>query len=381
MAHRIYLDNNATTELDPRVAAVMIQDIEEALPANPSSVHFFGQQAKNKLTKARSILASHLKASPQEILFTSGGTESLNFLIRGFAASSKPTHILSSSIEHSCIEKTLVSLQQDGCDVTFLPVTHEGNVSIKLIEQSITKNTKLLVFSAVNGETGVKQNIEELAEVALRYNIPLIIDGVALLGKEPFQIPKGVTGMAFSAHKFHGPKGVGFVFLRSHAKIPPLLTGGGQERGLRSGTENLTGILGLAKAIEILQEELPLATKRMEELRDYFEQELMQQLPLVQVNGSSKRICNLSNLAFPNVDAETLLIQLDLYGIAASHGSACSSGALEPSRILTQMGYPPDRTKSSVRFSLSRNTTKEELDRTIYLLTQLIPQLSNPSNS
>ncbi|MBS0626992.1 MAG: aminotransferase class V-fold PLP-dependent enzyme, partial [Verrucomicrobia bacterium] len=217
--------------------------------------------------------------------------------------------------------------------------------------------------------------LEALSNLALKYNIPLIIDGVALLGKEPISIPPGVTGMGFSAHKFHGPKGIGFIFLRSHTKISPLLTGGGQEYGLRSGTENLTCILGLAKAISLLQQKLPEATLKMQFLKDYFEDNLLKALPFIQINGLGPRICNVSNIAFPGVDAETLLIQLDLQGVAASHGSACSSGALEPSRILTQMGLPSSLTKSSLRFTLSRDTTQEEIDQTIFLLTHLVEKL------
>lgn len=374
MKPRIYLDNNATTALDPEVAKIMIQDLSSP-PSNPSSLHAFGQEAKRKLLGARQAIASYLQVKPTEVLFTSGGTESMNFLLKGLIDPTTKPHIITSNVEHSCVEKTLQELEKKGSTVSYLPAGLRCFVSIDDIEKAIQPNTKLLVFSAVNGETGVKQDLEALSTLALKYNIPLVIDGVALLGKEEFSIPKGVTGMGFSAHKFHGPKGVGFVFLRSHTKISALLTGGGQEYGFRSGTENLTGILGLAKAISLLKDKLPLATKKMQSLRDSFEEKLLKDLPALRINGSAPRICNVSNLAFPGVDAETLLIQLDLQGIAASHGSACSSGALEPSRVLTQMGLSSSLTKSSLRFTLSRDTTEEEIDHTASILSYLAKNL------
>lgn len=374
MTSRIYLDNNATTALDPAVASVMIQDLSSP-PSNPSSLHSFGQESKKKLLGARQTIATYLKVKPTEILFTSGGTESMNFLLKGLINPTIKTHILTSNVEHSCVEKTLQDLEKKGCEVTYLPAGLRCFISTDEIEKAIQPHTKLLVFSAVNSETGVKQDLEALSTLALKHKIPLIIDGVALIGKEPFLIPPGITGMGFSAHKFHGPKGVGFVFLKSHTKIAPLLLGGGQEYGLRSGTENITGILGLAKAISLLQEKLPSATEKIQSLKDYFEEKLLQELPFIHINGSGSRICNVSNIAFPGVDAETLLIQLDLQGVAASHGSACSSGAIEPSRILTQMGLPSSLTKSSLRFSFSRNTSQEEIDHTLSLLTYLVKNL------
>ncbi|MES2200437.1 MAG: cysteine desulfurase family protein [Chlamydiota bacterium] len=375
MKPRIYLDNNATTALDPKVIEVMIQDLSSP-PSNPSSLHTFGQEAKRKLLGARQAIATYLKVKPTEIIFTSGGTESMNFLLKGLIQPSSKPHIITSNVEHSCVEKTLQDLENKGCEVTYLPATLRCFISCEDIEKAIQPHTKLLVFSAVNSETGVKQDLEALSILALKYNIPLVIDGVALLGKEEFSIPKGITGIGFSGHKFHGPKGAGFVFLRSHTKISPLLIGGGQEYGLRSGTENLTGILGLAKAVSLLKEKLPLATEKMQTLKDSFEKNLLKALPSIHINGSFPRICNVSNIAFPGVDAETLLIQLDLQGVAASHGSACSSGALEPSRILTRMGLSSSLTKSSLRFTLSRDTSQEEIDQTITLLTYLVKNLT-----
>ena len=376
---KIYLDNNATTLIDPRVAAVMIENLNSP-PENPSSIHFFGREAKNKLLKAREILANYLKAKPHEILFTSGGTESMNLLLKGLISPSSKPHILTSNIEHACVENTLLDLQSKGCEVTFLKAGLKGFVDVEEIEKAITPATQFLVFGAVNSETGVKIDLESLSRLAFQKQIPLLVDGVALLGKEPILLYPGITGIGFSAHKCHGPKGVGFVFFRSKTFAPPLsplLIGGGQEYGFRSGTENMMGILGLAKAIELLQEELDASRKKMLLLRDRFEQALTTPMPFIQINGTGERTCNVSNLCFPGVDAETLLIQLDLYKIAASQGSACSSGALEPSRVLIQMGLSPSLAKSSIRFSLSKFNTEEEIDTTVHLLKMLIPKLKS----
>jgi len=377
MKLRIYLDNNATTALDPSVAEVM-REMLSSPPGNPSSSHTFGQEAKKKLIKARNVIARHLNVKPGEIIFTSGGTESMNFLIKGLVDPRLSPHIVTSNVEHSCVEETLSSLEKLGCNTTYLPAGLGCRTSAADIEKAIRPDTKLLVFSAVNSETGVIQNMEELSDIALRHGIALVIDGVALPGKEFFSIPKGVTGIGFSAHKFHGPQGVGFVFIRSGTKITPLLTGGGQEYGLRSGTENLIGITGLSRAITLLETELAPASERMKMLRDRFENALIEAIPSVQINGANPRVCNVSNLAFPGVDAETLLIQLDLNGIAASHGSACSSGSLEPSRVLTRMGVSPSLTKSSLRFSFSRYSTIEEVDYTVNCLVELNKLLLKP---
>ena len=227
----------------------------------------------------------------------------------------------------------------------------------------------------VNNETGVKTDIQAIAAIAYEAGIPFLVDGVALLGKELFSIPLGVSAMCFSGHKLHAPQGTGFAFIRSNFKLHPLLTGGEQEFGHRGGTENVLGILSLAKAIEFLQAELPEASRRMLELRDKFENILLQELKNVSINGEGPRVVNTSNLAFSGVDGESLLINLDREGIAASHGSACSSGGLEPSRALLNMGLPLELVRSSIRFSLSRFTTESEILESCRLIIQIIRKL------
>lgn len=368
--NKIYLDNNATTQVDPRVAEVVYQELT-ASPSNPSSVHFFGQKAKKRLLRARETVASFFSLKPQEVIFTSGATESLNLLLRGIRAE----HIVSSDLEHSCVYDTLKDLEKMGTRVTYLATGPYGAVTREQVESHLRPNTGLLVLGAANSETGVKNPIELLAEIALSRGIPFVVDGVAALGKDSFVFHPGITAAGFSGHKFHAPQGVGFALIRSSLKLSPLCTGGGQEYGKRSGTENLPGIVGLAKALELLSQELPERTQRMQSLRDHFEKRLQASLEDVEINGEGARVANTSNLSFLGVDGETLLLHLDQGGVAASHGSACASGALEPSRVLTHMGLAKERVRSAVRFSLSHLTTLEEINRTVELLLSLIPRL------
>lgn len=366
--NRIYLDHNATTPLAPSVLEAMVAELVRG-PRNPSSIHTFGQEAKKTLVHARATIAHFLHVKPHEILFTSSGTESLNLLIRGLLPQT-PCHILTTDLDHPCIYETLQSLPEH--EVTFLSPGLSGAPSSQQIEAALRPTTRLIVLSAVNSETGVKLDLEGVAQVAQTASIPLVIDGVALLGKEPFTIPSGVTAMGFSGHKIHGPKGTGFAFLRSKTKLTPLLTGGSQEHKLRAGTENLPGIVGLAEAISLLEKNQEAYTRQMQTLRDRFEHELKTHIPQLTINGSGPRVVNTSNICFPNIDGESLLIHLDMEGIAASHATACSSGALEISRVLLSMGIPREKAASSLRFSLSRTNTEEDILRACSVLTKIV---------
>jgi cysteine desulfurase len=366
---RIYLDNNGTTGVDPKVLEAMLSDLS-LTPANPSAVHFYGSQAKMRLLKARQTIASYLNVLPQELTFTSSGTESLNTLLRSVKG-----HLITTDVEHAAVFNTVKWLEAEGNPVTYLSVGHLGAVTPLQVEAALRPDTRCLVLSAANNETGVKTDLERMAEIAKKNNLFFIVDGVALLGKEPMTLFEGISGMAFSGHKLHAPKGIGLTFLRSCHKIPPLILGGGQESSKRSGTENLSGIIGFAAAIELLKSELDSASRRMCALRDRLESGLIQRLSDVLINGEGPRVVNTSNLAFLGVDAETLLLSLDLAGVAASHGSACASGALEPSRVLLNMGYSNERARSSLRFTLSRFTTEEEIERAIEIICGIISQL------
>lgn len=371
---KTFLDNNATSAVAKEVADAILEELTMP-PSNPSSTHHFGQQAKSRLLQARTSIARYLGVKPTEIIFTSGGTESMNWLIEGTCASHKMGHIITSNVEHSCVEKSLHKMERLGWDVSFLEAGLYGAVLPSQIEAALKETTRLIVLGGANSETGVKHDIDLIAAIAKREKIDFIIDAVALFGKEPLLLPKGVTGAGFSAHKFHGPKGAGFAYIKSPYHIDAMMRGGSQEFSLRAGTENLPGIIGIAKAIDLLSEQLPMASQRMQALRDLFESDLARIASPILINGEGVRVCNTSNLAFPGVDGETLLIQLDLHGIQASHGSACSSGSLEPSRILMNMGYSKDRAKSSLRFSLSRFTTNEEITKAATIIAKIVSQL------
>ena len=371
---RIYLDHNATTPLDPHVARIMAQELFP-LWGNPSSLHREGQAARARLVESRQIISSFLGVKPSELIFTSSGTEALNMVIRGFFGSSFRGHILTSNVEHSAVFATVKQLQSYGCEATFLSPGLWGAVTLDAVKMAIQPNTRLIALMAVNNETGVKTDIEAIAAFAQERGIPLVVDGVALLGKELIRIPPGVSAMCFSGHKCHAPKGSGLAVIRSSLKLEPFITGGEQEFGRRGGTEDLMAIAGLAEAVKILQKELPAATERMSMLRDRLEEGLIEQLSQVTRNGQGPRICNTSNLSFGAIEGEVLLTSLDLAGIAVSHGSACASGALEPSRILVNMGVTKEQAESAIRFSLSRFTTEQEIDACIEIVCRVVRRL------
>lgn len=366
----IYLDNNATTPLDEEVLQAMLQEV--MLPLNPSSVHTYGMHAKQLLKNARGQVARCLGVHPEELFFTSGGTESLNMLIRGLYP--QAGKILTTSVEHASVHNTITYLKQQGASVTYIPVGAWGAPTLSQIQEHLDAKVALIVLSAVYSETGVKLDLNAVAALAEQYHIPLVIDAVALLGKELFQIPSGVSGMAFSSHKLHGPKGVGAAYLAPHSKISPLLYGGHQEQGLRPGTEPLQEIIGFAKALQIACDALPQASTHMRRVQQHFESTLKTHLNCIEINGEGPRVCNTSNIAFHGIDGETLLLALDRAGIYASMGSACSSGAIEPSRVLLNMGFDKARAKSSLRFSFSRKTTLDEIDRALSYMIKIAKQ-------
>lgn len=372
----LYLDHNATTPLDPRVLGVM-QGALEHLFGNPSSLHSKGRESRSSLQKARGAIAALLGFRPQELTFCSGGTEGMNMLLRGWCRQHPNGHVLTSSGEHACVYETLQMLQQAGQNVTFLSPGPHGAVLPESVEpylQAAQGVPQLLVFMAVNNETGVKTDLHGMASLSERFGAHFFVDGVAALGKEPIAIPAGVNAFCCSAHKIYGPKGIAAVAVRGWS-CPALLTGGGQELGRRAGTENVPAILAFAEAVKYVQLEQQQALPRIMQLRDLFEQELFQQLPEIVRHGSGPRVGNTSNLSFLGVDGEALLIALDQMGIAASHGSACASGAIEPSRVLIEMGVPREQARSSIRFSLGRTTTEEEIKRAIAALCQIVPSL------
>jgi len=370
MKPRIYLDNNASTCVDQDVWRAVIRDFPNCV-GNPSSIHLEGQASRQLLTQARQAIADHLAVPSQDIIFNSGGTEGLNTILRGIFQAYPKGHMITSDAEHACVYNTVQDMQQQGCELTVLPAGLWGAVTPEAVKAALRPTTRLIALMAVNNETGVKTDIEAIAAIAEEAGVFFLVDGVALLGKEQFSIPQGVSAMCFSGHKFHAPKGVGFAFWRSKMKLPSLILGGSQEFGRRAGTENLLGIVALSAAVACLKKALPEASVRMQRLRERLEQGLLSSVPAAQINGLGPRICNTVNISFAGVDGETLLMNLDMKGIAVSHGSACASGALEPSRILLNMGISMAQARSAIRFSLSRFTTEQEIDQCIDIVSKL----------
>ncbi len=360
----IFFDNNATTPILKEVVEAMMIDLD-GVPRNPSSITSFGRDGRVKIIKARKIIANYLNVYQDEVFFTSGGTESNHTMINGFY-NRNPGTIITTKIEHASI---LESIKYTTKNVTYLEVDEGGTPTLKQIENSITSTTSFIVISGANNETGVLNSIEEISDLANFYNIPLLVDGVALLGKCIFTpLHKNIGAISFSGHKCHGPKGIGILVVRKKFNIQPIFRGGNQEMGMRAGTENLSAILGLSKAFELIDASYFTYIKT---LRDYFENEL-KKIISYEINGLGDRISNTSNIYMPNIDANKLLINLDQNRVIVSLGSACSSGAINPSHVLLSMGYSKERALSSLRFSFSRLNTKTEIDKAIFILKKIV---------
>ncbi len=374
MKRPIYLDHNANTPVDPRVVEKIHEYLKE-MYGNPSSSHRFGKKINHYLTSVRDALAAFLAVRSEEIVFTSGGTEGINLLIRGMFDEDKTGHIVTSNVEHSCVLNTVKCMEKRGVAVTYLSPGVWGAIKPEAVLQAIRPDTRLIALMSVNNETGVKTEIEPIAQMAREKNIPFIVDAIAHLGREELRIYPGISAMAFSGQKIHAPPGVGFCYIKRSLKLSPLFTGGAQQSGRRAGTENLPGIVGLGEAVKILSENQHKFTQKMHGLREHFESKLKERIPDLFINGEGPRSVSTSNLYFKGVDGETLLTLLDMEGIAASHGSSCSSGSLEPSRILVNMGYSLQRVNSSLRFSFSRDTTEEEIHEAVKVISFLVSKL------
>ncbi len=376
---RIYLDHNATTPLLPAVIDRMTAVLREEF-GNPSSVHHFGQQAKASLDDARTDVANLIGAEPSEILFTSGGTEADNIAIRGAAEALEATgkrHLIASAIEHEAILNTLKALAKRGWRTTLLPVDQSGIVSVDTLRNALDDETAVVSVMHANNEIGTIQPIAELARVAHDHGASFHTDAVQSAGKIPVSVKTvGVDMLSMSAHKFYGPKGVGALWIRRGLRVLPLLTGGRQERSRRAGTENVPGIAGMGVAARMAAAKMAEEGRRLAALRDRLEAGILRGVPGTAVNGSTEaRVPNTTNISFDRVEAESLLIALDLEGVAVSTGSACSSGTLEPSHVLKAMGFNAHRTQNSIRFSLGAANTEAEIDRVIAVLPRIVEKL------
>jgi cysteine desulfurase len=347
---------------------------------NASSVHHFGQQAKAAVDDARSAVAALINADPSEIVFTSGGTEADNFAIRGAADAFEPTgrrHLIASAIEHEAVLNTLKALARHGSRTTLLPVDHSGIVSPDRLRESITSDAALVSVMHANNEIGTIQPIAELAAIAHEHGALMHTDAVQSAGKIAVDVRAlGADLLSLSAHKFNGPKGVGVLWIKRGTRLQPTMTGGKHERNRRAGTENVPGISGLGVAARLAAAKIASETARVGALRDRLEAGILAAVPGTTLNGArDERVPNTTNISFDRVEAESLLIALDLEGIAVSTGSACSSGTLEPSHVLRAMGLPAHRTQNSLRFSLGMFSTAEEVDFVVATLPRLVEKL------
>ncbi|HVN80932.1 MAG TPA: cysteine desulfurase NifS [Terriglobia bacterium] len=375
---RIYLDNNATTRVAGEVLQAMMPFYTDSY-GNASSIHWFGQGAKEAIDGARLQVGKMLRAEPNEIIFTSGGTESDNLAIRGIveASSAREKHIITSQIEHHAVLHTCEALQQQGVSVTYVPVDSGGQVDPDAVKKAILPSTILISIMHANNEVGTIQPIREIGEIAQEHDIYFHTDAVQAAAKLPLDVNEfGADMLSIAGHKFHSPKGIGALYVRKGTRIRPLFYGGGHERNRRAGTENVAQIVGLGKAAELAVSGLERRSLEIAELRDYFESQVRQSIPETHLNGAANgRLCNTSNLRFQQVESEGMVINLDLAGVACSTGSACSSGSIEPSHVLTAMGLPTSEAFGSVRFSLSRYTTRDEINQVLAILPAIVERL------
>lgn len=372
---KVYLDNGATTQVAKEVAKSM-QTILTKKFGNPSSLHRYGEEAKKELDKARELIAKKINAEPDEIIFTSGGTEADNLAIKGIAYNykEKGNHIITSRIEHPAVLKACEALEKEGFELTYLSVDKEGFVDLKKLEEAITPETILVTIIHANNEIGTIQEIEKIGQVCKEKNVTFHTDAVQSFTKTPIDVKQmNIDLLSLSAHKLHGPKGIGALFIKKGIKLKPLFDGGGQEKKIRSGTENLPGIVGFSKAVEISKEKDP---EKIKKLRNMLISGIEKNIPDTILNGPrDKRLVNNINIAFKYVEGESLLYQLDSKGIAVSTGSACSSKSLEPSHVLLAIGLKPEVAHGSIRLTLSRYTTKEEIKYTIKNLMEIVKNL------
>ena len=359
------MDHSATTPVDPLVLEAMLPYFSEKY-GNASSLHSFGLEAKEALEAAREKVAGLLGASPEEIIFTSGGTESDNLALKGIARRNqeKGKHIITTSVEHPAILETCRKLEKEGFEVTYLPVNNAGLVDLAALESAIRKDTILISVMHANNEVGTIQPLEEIGKIAKNRDIYLHTDAVQSLGKIPTDVnDMGVDLLSLSAHKLYGPKGVGALYIRKGTRLDSIIQGGGHERGLRSGTENVAGIVGMARAAELANQTMTAEAERLTRLRDRLAKLVLEAVPDAWINGTmKKRLPGNLNFGFRYVEGESLLLFLDSMGIAVSTGSACSSHKLEPSHVLRSLGLKPEECHGSLRVTLGRSNTEEDVD-------------------
>lgn len=372
---RVYLDNNATTPVLPEVFEAMRPYFSERF-GNASSIHHHGQDTRAAVEAARDSVSALLGCRPSEVIFTSGGTESDNLAIAGLTTPGD--HVITSSVEHHAVLHAAKHLPQIGCEVTFLPVDGRGLVDPADIRRALRPNTKLISIMMANNETGVLQPVEEIGKIAAEASVIFHTDAVQAAGKIPIEVQRiGCHALSVSGHKIHAPQGVGALYLRKGTRIQPLFQGGRHERSRRAGTENVPGIVGLGKAAGLaLQGFRRGDDKKLAALRDRLQQGILAQVDEAGINADgAPRVPNTTNIYFDHIDGEAMVIALDLKGLAVSTGAACSSGAIEPSHVLTAMGLTRDRARASIRLSLGKQTTEEDIDFALTLIPETVTRL------
>ena len=375
---KVYLDNNATTKVDEEVVKAMIPYFSEYY-GNPFSLHLFGAETGKAVSEARQTIADILKAKPSEIIFTASGSEADNLAIRGIAKAYKHRgkHIITSTIEHPAVKNTFMDLMEDGFEVTMVPVDENGVMIMDEFKKALREDTILVSVMHANNEVGTFQPIEEIAKITKERKIIFHVDAVQTMGKvEIYPEKMGIDLLSFSGHKFHAPKGIGVLYKRDGVRLARIITGGNQEGKRRPGTSNVPYIVGLAKALQMAVANMKEEWNREETLRDYFEDEVSKRIPEIKINGKgARRLPGTSSITFKYLEGESMLLNLSLKGIAVSSGSACSSDSLQPSHVLLAMGVPAEFAHGTLRFSLSKYTTKEEIDYTIESLVEIIGKL------
>jgi cysteine desulfurase len=372
---RVYFDNNASTPVLPEVFDVMRPYFGERF-GNASSIHHHGQDTRAAVERARESVATLVGCRPSEIVFTSGGTEGDNLAIFGLARPGD--HVISSTIEHHAVLNACKHLEEMGCEVTYVPVDGRGQVDPDDVRRAQRANTRLITIMMANNETGVLQPVEEIGKIAAAADVYFHADGVQAAGKVPLDVNRiGCDLLSISGHKMHAPQGVGALYVRKGTLLQPMLYGGRHERSRRAGTENVPGIVALGKAAELAREALEHGDdKTMAAYRDRIQQTILENVEATGLNGEgAPRVPNTTNIYFEYVEGEALVIALDLKGLAVSTGAACSSGAIEPSHVLTAMGLRPDRARASIRFSLGKQNTPEEIDFALDILPKAVSRL------
>lgn len=375
---KVYLDNNATTKVDEEVVKAMMPYFSDYY-GNPFSLHLFGNETGLAVTEARQTIADLIKAKPSEIIFTASGSEADNLAIRGIAKAYKHRgkHIITSTIEHPAVKNTFIDLMEDGFEVTMVPVDENGVMILDEFKKALREDTILVSVMHANNEVGSFQPVEEIGKITKERKIIFHVDAVQTMGKvEIYPEKMGIDLLSFSGHKFHAPKGIGVLYKRDGVRFAKVITGGNQEGKRRPGTSNVPYIVGIAKALKMATENMKEEWVREENLRNYFEDEVSKRIPEIKINGKgARRLPGTSSITFKYLEGESMLLNLSLKGIAVSSGSACSSDSLQPSHVLLAMGVPAEYAHGTLRFSLSKYTTKEEIDYTIEALVEIIGKL------